>query len=817
MKKILTLFFMCGFLVLFADSKTNNADKTSNITLTEEQKTQLRSFKFVTEVANKYTPPVKTYEQMFAEWASEKLLSENPGTNKTLTLAIGTMIAEPRKIVKVPVKFLNGTGYLEEYYQALLSLADNEKREAITVLFALSKESGFPAASYTKYFVIRSLHQARKWRRDKKQMRAIFEKILLAHPVSRKEATINYRLIYDLGENFLIKIATKTKNLEKFDKWFRLILTGHAGIKEAWQARGSGWSSSVTEEGWKGFRIGLKKAENALVKAWRLAPDKVEAPALMIAVSMGQDKSVEERILWFKRAIEAQLVYYSAFSSIANATAPKWGGSWKLLMNLAIACLKSPCETVTPRIGINTLIYAGKEFPDYRWQLVFTNLKINAALDKYIDSKLKTAKTSDEKNRAAALKILTDVYTLDYDSAAVTLKKLTPAVFRKELEAMRKQRASVVIDWQDPEKLIFTFSGNNSAELCRLQKLYLSGKRLDAMSGLMNLIIAGKLSAKKKQAAADFFARIMLNKPARRYPYYGSSPLNLALGIKTKPVWIRTMINMGIDCNVLMRDSKRTSLMQTAFRNPQPEWADMLVKHGVNINQRDKYKWTALEYAVRKDHYEFAQRLIKLGAKMNTTDNTGNSLLLRAFLWKRYKMVDLLVSSGANINIINRGSLNLLQEAVAKKFSIDVIRNILKYKFNPKYRSKYGGTALNYAAQFHPDPKVLKLLLENGYEVDNGDKDDDTSLCAVAAWTRKPVEKIKILLKAGADINHRNRSGRTPLIMAVISRKDDAVIKLLVDNGALLDIKDNSGRTAYDWAVKKNKTAFAKYLKAKAR
>ena len=706
---------------------------------------------------------------------------------------------------------------MEEYYQALLSLADNEKREAITVLFALSKESGFSAASYTKYFVVRSLYQARKWRRDKKQMRVIFEKILLTHPVSRKEATINYRLAFELGENSFIKIAAKTKNIARLDRWFRLILTGHAGIKEAWQARGNGWSSSVTEEGWKGFRIGLKKAENALIKAWQLAPGKVEAPALMITVSMGQNKTIEERILWFKRAIEAQLVYYSAFSSITNATAPKWDGSWKLIMNLAIACLNSRCDTVVPRIGINTLIYAGKEFSDYRWQLVFTNLKINAALDKYIDSKLKAAKTSDEKNRAATLKILTDVYTLDYNSAAVELKKLTSKSFRKELKAMRKQRASAVIDWQNLENLIFTFSGKNSIELCRLQKLYLSGKRLDAMSGLMNLIITGKFSGRKKQAAADFFARIMLNDPARHYPYYGSSPLNMALGIKTKPAWIRTIINMGIDCNVLMRDSKRTSLMQAAFRNPQPEWADMLVKHGVDINQRDKYKWTALEYAVRKGHMEFAKRLIKLGADMNTRDNTGNSLLLRAFLWKRYKMMNLLLDSGADANIVNRSSLNLLQEAITKKSSIDIIKNLLKYKFNLEYRSKYGGTALNYASHFHPEALVLKLLTEKGSKVNDGDKDDDTSLCAAAAWGHSPVEKIKILLKAGADINHRNRSGRTPLIMAVISRKNDAVVKLLVDNGARLDIKDNSGRTAYDWAVSKNKKAFAKYLKAKAK
>ncbi len=90
-----------------------------------------------------------------------------------------------------------------------------------------------------------------------------------------------------------------------------------------------------------------------------------------------------------------------------------------------------------------------------------------------------------------------------------------------------------------------------------------------------------------------------------------------------------------------------------------------------------------------------------------------------------------------------------------------------------------------------------KVLIAKGANVIS-DLDGDTPLIAAAALGKNP-EKIKILLKAGARINDKNKAGRTPLIMSAISRRPLEKLKILVENGAKLNIIDNSGcTTAYD-------------------
>lgn len=61
---------------------------------------------------------------------------------------------------------------------------------------------------------------------------------------------------------------------------------------------------------------------------------------------------------------------------------------------------------------------------------------------------------------------------------------------------------------------------------------------------------------------------------------------------------------------------------------------------------------------------------------------------------------------------------------------------------------------------------------------------------------------IKQLLKAGADINSRDKSGLTPLMWAERGG-DGAIIRLLLANGADPELKDSQGMTAEDWADKR--------------
>lgn len=62
---------------------------------------------------------------------------------------------------------------------------------------------------------------------------------------------------------------------------------------------------------------------------------------------------------------------------------------------------------------------------------------------------------------------------------------------------------------------------------------------------------------------------------------------------------------------------------------------------------------------------------------------------------------------------------------------------------------------------------------------------------------------VEILIAKGANVNNKNESGKTALMLAAFSGKLN-VIKELVNNGASYDLKDNSGCTVMHYAVGKH-------------
>ncbi|HYG33729.1 MAG TPA: DUF4034 domain-containing protein, partial [Clostridia bacterium] len=131
--------------------------------------------------------------------------------------------------------------------------------------------------------------------------------------------------------------------------WLALVLDGEHYKTAAWEARGSGWANSVSDEGWKGFSDNLAKARTALTKAWKLHPNRVLAPALMISVAMG-DSDEEEMRLWFDRSVQAQMDYSHAWNSLRWGLRPRWHGSHEALLALGARAIDTKrFDTDVPR------------------------------------------------------------------------------------------------------------------------------------------------------------------------------------------------------------------------------------------------------------------------------------------------------------------------------------------------------------------------------------------------------------------------------------------------------------------------------------
>jgi hypothetical protein len=119
-------------------------------------------------------------------------------------------------------------------------------------------------------------------------------------------------------------------------------LRGSLAVTRAWEARGTGWASSVTQEGWDIFHKELQNAQRELTDAWRISAKDPEIAAEMITVCMGLCLPRDEMERWFSRAIQTGLDASSATSAKRYYLDPRWHGSGEEDLAFARECLTHP-------------------------------------------------------------------------------------------------------------------------------------------------------------------------------------------------------------------------------------------------------------------------------------------------------------------------------------------------------------------------------------------------------------------------------------------------------------------------------------------
>ena len=96
------------------------------------------------------------------------------------------------------------------------------------------------------------------------------------------------------------------------------------------------------------------------------------------------------------------------------------------------------------------------------------------------------------------------------------------------------------------------------------------------------------------------------------------------------------------------------------------------------------------------------------------------------------------------------------------------------------------------------DIASMRLLLKAGADVNRADKYARTALMEAALAGR--VSAVQLLLNSGAQVNARDSYKNTPLILAAMKNHSE-VVRELLRNGAQLELKDKTGTSALSIAV----------------
>ncbi len=191
-----------------------------------------------------------------------------------------------------------------------------------------------------------------------------------------------------------------------------------------------------------------------------------------------------------------------------------------------------------------------------------------------------------------------------------------------------------------------------------------------------------------------------------------------------------------------------------------------LLQSGADVNRKSEYGYTALHSAVRHGNQECSRLLLKSGADVNVEAKCGETPLHLTLVNQHQECTKMLIQSGVEVNKTTLGE----QLQFCSGFRRDARGHCTK-------------TPL-MLAMFNFDHGVAKCLIDAGADVNETNDQGDTALLHARC-----LRQTKMLLEAGADPNIGNYANTTPLMMAVLGRKEE-LAEFLLTKGADVNCQD---------------------------
>ncbi len=194
--------------------------------------------------------------------------------------------------------------------------------------------------------------------------------------------------------------------------------------------------------------------------------------------------------------------------------------------------------------------------------------------------------------------------------------------------------------------------------------------------------------------------------------------------------------------------------------------------------------------------------LLAAGADVNEKVR-GDYPLNIAAVYGPAEMVTLLLDAGADIEMPDRNGLHPLHNAAVSGRK-DIVALLLKRGAVVNSKDKQGRTPLlSFAASAGSSIDIPKLLLTAGANPEIEETVDQLRAIDFAAINGE-VELAKLLLSAGADVNHRQGGfwGETALMHAVFHDRPD-VVRLLIAQGADVNLANKQGQSPMYYAAAK--------------
>lgn len=214
-------------------------------------------------------------------------------------------------------------------------------------------------------------------------------------------------------------------------------------------------------------------------------------------------------------------------------------------------------------------------------------------------------------------------------------------------------------------------------------------------------------------------------------------------------------------------NKKFDTLLHLSARANQVDISRFLLNKNLDPNRPNINGQTPFAIACSKLNLRLAEMFLLYDIDINTKDNLKNTPLHRGI--QSSEMVNLLLNNAANPHSVNIFNQTPYRMSIDYPNSLEVF---LKHKINPNTVDENGQTLMH------------------------------------EAMIKKNMEIAALLKKYKADVNYKDKFGKSPLFYAQMP----ASIDWLSSNGVKINLTDNQRNTALHYSVMNNNGAIAKTL-----
>ncbi|XP_078233836.1 ankyrin repeat domain-containing protein 17 isoform X7 [Pogona vitticeps] len=230
-------------------------------------------------------------------------------------------------------------------------------------------------------------------------------------------------------------------------------------------------------------------------------------------------------------------------------------------------------------------------------------------------------------------------------------------------------------------------------------------------------------------------------------------------------------------------ESNHDTALTLACAGGHEELVQTLLERGANIEHRDKKGFTPLILAATAGHVGVVEILLDNGADIEAqSERTKDTPLSLACSGGRQEVVELLLARGANKEHRNVSDYTPLSLAASGGY-VNIIKILLNAgaEINSRTGSKLGISPLMLAAM-NGHTAAVKLLLDMGSDI-NAQIETNRNTALTLACFQGRTEVVSLLLDRKANVEHRAKTGLTPLMEAASGGYAE-VGRVLLDKGA---------------------------------